>query len=160
MDCSRILTSSSQIDYHVLDTGPICEGGRKIFNKDITFHTEIPRDIKDVTIVHLGSSLQYVNDYRATLLDLIGLNPEYLFMVDNFMGPIKTFATGQVNMPGKTIPYWIFNYHEIIDLVEKKGYSLVYKSTNYQPIHDLANFPEAYSLQDSYNLLFAKTIDR
>ena len=151
LDCSRIIKPSVQIDYHILDTGPICEGGRKIFNKDITFHTEIPRELKDVSIVHLGSSLQYVQDYRATLRDLIALDPEYLFIVDNFMGPMKTFATGQVNMPGKTIPYWIFNYDEIIDLIEKSGYMLVYKSANYQPVHDLTNFPEAYALQDTYN---------
>ena len=72
------------------------------------------------------------------------------------MGEHPTFATVQVNMSGRHMAYWIFQIYEIISLFEKNGYSLIYKSPNYQPFHHFNNFPVEYRVKNSCNLLFKK----
>jgi len=65
IDCLSYLPKFNKIKFHVLDLKRTCELGRKIFNNNdnIIFHDDIPMDLKNVNIVHLGSSLQYVEDY-------------------------------------------------------------------------------------------------
>jgi len=157
IDCLSYL-SSDRISFHLLDTKPTCDLGKKLFKDvpNIKFYDCLPEIVEDIDIVLMGSSLQYVNDYQGTLLKLFDFKAEYIFMTDYFMGRMKTFATSQVNMQGVTIPMWIFNYEEIINLFEEHNYKLLYKTPNYQPYHDLSNFPKEFALRDSYNFLFAK----
>jgi len=156
LDCLKCLSNIEYI-FHVIDTAPNNEYANKIYQTDsnIKFYDiDIPDDLPKINIINLGSSLQYVDDYNSTLKDLIRINSEYIFFSDTFMGEMSTFATMQVNMKGKGIPCWIFNYQEIIDFFQNNKYELVYKSSNYQPFHDLSNFPSGFKLKDSYNLLF------
>ena len=77
-------------------------------------------------------------------------------MTDMWMGSVRTYATKQTNMIGRKIPMWIFQLEEIISLFKNNGYSLIYRSTNYQPFHHFNNFPVEYQIKDSCNLLFEK----
>ena len=72
------------------------------------------------------------------------------------MGNNQTYVTAQVNMPGRRMPYWIFQFNEIVAFLIEKNYSLVYKSTNYQPFHNFDNFPIENEVKDSCNILFKK----
>ncbi len=157
LDCLRCLINMNCF-FHIVDTIPNNDYARKIYasNPNIKFHDiDIPYDIQKVDIVNTGSSLQYVDDYEHILNALTKLNPEYFFLSDTFMGKMPTFATMQTNMSGKGIPYWIFSYEEIVNFFKNNGYNLTYKSSNYQPFHDLNNFPSDFKLKDSYNLLFS-----
>lgn len=159
IDCLISVPLHKKIHFHVLDVKPTCELGKKLFAHDnnIVFHDSIPQDLKDIDIVHIGSALEYIEDYKQTLSRLITLSAKYIFIGDTFMGNRPTFATMQINLKNQGIPYWIFNYQEIITFFETQHYQLIYKSPNYQPYHDLANFPKEFGLRDSYNLLFAKS---
>ena len=97
-----------------------------------------------------------MSDYKAALLELVNKNPRYILFTDNFMGKMKTFATTQVNMPGRRMKYWIFELKEIMDFFEERNFNLVYKSVNYQPCHNFDNFPESYRINNSCNLLFER----
>lgn len=158
IDRLSFLPQDADIRFHVVDTKATCDAARDLFAGDarIAFHASLPDGIGDVDIVHLGTSLEYVEDYRKVIADLAALAPLYVFVVDTFMCRCPTFATQQVNMIGKGIPYWIFDYNEVIRLFAGLGYNLVYKSSNYQPYHDLSNFPAECGMRDSFNLLFSR----
>ena len=79
-----------------------------------------------------------------------------MLIADNFMGAHKTYITAQVNMPGRRMPYRIFEMAEIINIFKENGYRLIYKSANYQPFHNFDDLPEEFRVSDSCNLLFTK----
>ena len=151
------------VNYYVHDLPETMKMGRKMFSEPqgintlntIRFVDDIS-EIDTIDIVCLGSVLQYLPDYTATLLSIIDKQPGYFFITDNFMGKYSTFATAQVNMPGRRIACWIFQLEEIVLLFGNNGYRLVYKSTNYQPFHHFDNFPAEYRVKDTCNLLFER----
>ena len=147
----------TNIKYYVVDLMENIELGRKIFPKEYNIHfLENISALKKVDIVYVGSALQYIPNYRALLIELINKAPKYILLTDHFMGGAKTYATAQINMPGRRIAYWIFELKEIIQLFKEHNYNLIYRSVNYQPFHDFNNFPEYYRVDDSCNLLFSK----
>ena len=106
VECLKCL-SNTDCFFHVVDTHSNNEFAKKIFLSDsrIEFYDiDIPDDLLKVNIVNIGSSLQYVDDYKSILSTLIKKKPEYIFFSDTFMGEMPTFATMQVNMKGKGIP--------------------------------------------------------
>ena len=151
------------VNYYVHDLPETMKMGRKMFSEPqgintlntIRFVDDIS-EIDTIDIVYLGSVLQYLPDYTATLLSLIDKQPEYFFITDNFMGEYSTYATAQVNMPGRRIAYWIFQLEEIVLLFGNKGYRLVCKSTNFQPFHHFDNLSPEYRVKDTCNLLFER----
>lgn len=158
LNCLQSLPDFDGI-FYVIDTIPNNKYARTLFNNRHEvefFDLEIPEPIKEVDIVYIGSSLQYVENYEKVIHRLASLNPDYIFLTDIFMGTMPTFATLQVNIKEIGIALWIFSYEEIIRLLNDEGYSLIYKSSNFQPFYDFGNFPAEFELRDSYNLLFGK----
>ncbi len=156
IDCLNSIDCAN-IKYYVIDLMKKIELGRKIFPQEysILFLEDIS-ELHKVNIVYLGSTLQYIQDYKALLAELISKAPKYILLTDHFMGKMKTFATTQVNMQGRRMAYWIFELKEIIQLFRDNNYSLIYKSVNYQPCHHFDNFPLDYRVAGSCNLLFRK----
>jgi putative methyltransferase (TIGR04325 family) len=134
--------------------------GRDLFN-NFPFKTnsfvkfvDCASEAGKVDIVYFGSSLQYFSDYKSIILSIIENSPKYIFMTDNFMSESASYATLQVNMPNREIPYWIIGLNEIVSLLDANGYLLLYRSTNFQPFHNFHNFPYKNQVKDSCNLLF------
>lgn len=159
LNCLSALEGSNiDVEFHVIDLETTIEFGMKIFPKDmgIHFHTSVNDVTPAVDIIYIGSTLQYVNDYQTLIQKFVKLSPKYIFLTDNFMGEIETFATTQVNMKDRQIAYWIFKLSEIIDLMAKNGYKKIYMTKNYQPFHNFDNFSDEYKIDDSCNLLFSR----
>ena len=152
---SALQDSNISIDYHIVDLEDTIEYAMKIYpdNMDVHFYRDIPDTLKDVDIVYLGSTLQYINAYEALIQRLAKLEPKYFFLTDYFTSPSQTFATAQVNMKDRRIAYWIFNLREIVGIVEQQGYKKIYETKNHQPIY---NFSNAHIIDDSCNLLFSR----
>lgn len=150
--------SNVHVEFHVIDLESTIEYGRKIPTKDmdINFHTSVEDVPSVIDIIYIGSTLQYINDYQTLIQKFTKLSPEYIFLTDNFMGEVETFATTQVNMKNRRMAYWIFKLSEIIDLMAKNGYKKIYMTKNYQPFHNFDNFPDEYKIDDSCNLLFSR----
>jgi putative methyltransferase (TIGR04325 family) len=155
---SALEGSNIDVEFHVIDLEATIEFGMKIFPKDmgIHFHTSVNDVTPAVDIIYIGSTLQYVNDYQTLIQKFVKLSPKYIFLTDNFMGEIETFATTQVNMKDRQIAYWIFKLSEIIDLMAKNGYKKIYMTKNHQPFHNFNNFSDEYKIDDSSNLLFSR----
>lgn len=159
IDCLQSLQESDiKLDYHIVDLKSTIEYGRKLFKDDshIEFYDDIPLNIGSVDVIYLGSVLQYINEYKTLIYNLLQLSPAYVFITDNFMGCERTYATTQVNMKDRKMAYWIFQLQEIKDIFKQNGYRNIYQSFNYQPYHHFDNFPENNRVSDSCNLLFCR----
>ncbi len=161
VDCLHSLSNADiELEYHIVDLSRTIKFGKKIFTSDLNihFHSNIPLDTQKIDVVVLGSSLEYISDYKSLIHCLMELSPKYVFMTDNFMGKMPTFATTQVNMKNRRIGYWIFQLDEIIELITQYNFSLIYRSVNYQPFHHFENFPDRYRVKNTCNLLFSRNI--
>jgi putative methyltransferase (TIGR04325 family) len=139
----RVLnTTGKQIQPYIVENKDVVDFGN--LNMPFTFSTEVPKDFNP-DIVYLGSSIQYISDWKIKLTELTSLGAEYLLINDVACTTDKTFATVQ-NYNNSRIPYWFFNLDELIDNVH--GYTLVSKTVYRNNV-----CPEL-SVNHSYNLLF------
>jgi putative methyltransferase (TIGR04325 family) len=142
------------IDRYVIIEHPnVCAQGRALFKDDVKveFLERIPNEPFD--LVHIGSALQYVNDYRGLLKHLTDLKPRWFFMTKLPAGENATFVTAQVNLPGKTLVCWLFNVGELVLIMEQLGYKLIFRSANDGQINQ-GNVEPRYRLHKFCNLLF------
>lgn len=148
------VVESGGVAYHVVDNATICALGSDMFRDDsrISFHDSLPDEIDDVDIVHLGSSLHYVDDWRSVLARLAGYRPHYFVLTDLPAGDIPTYATAQ-NYYESKIPCWFFDVHQILDQMASLSFKLLLKSRYVE--HRQDNFPDKFRLGHSCNLLFA-----
>ena len=155
------IEGSRSVEYHVVEMDGVCELGERVFQDDsrIYFHSSLPNDITNVDVVHLGTSLQYIEDWKGLLSELAGYLPRYYLFDDLQAGDIPTYATSQTYY-GSKIPCWFFNVQEILDAMTDLGFDLLFKSTylatilGHQQEIPQANFPEEYRLGHACSLLF------
>jgi putative methyltransferase (TIGR04325 family) len=159
IDCINKINIEKKIDYFVFDLKTTMKIGKEVFLDfehkycNISFVNNLTQ-LRSLDIVYFGSSLQYFPDYKLTLLSVIAKEPKYIFLTDNFMGNHSTYVTTQINMTGRKMAYWIFEFEEIVNFLNENKYSLVYSSSNFQPFHNFDNFPLDKRVSDTSNLLF------
>ena len=104
--------------------------GNKLFkyNKRIKFLSELPKTVSGIDIIHVGSALQYVENWRKMLKEFVRLKPSYILFTDLQAGDIPTYVTAQ-NYYDSKIPVWFFNILDIIKEFDGFNYKLVFKST-------------------------------
>ncbi len=150
-----------EFEFFVVEAKEVCEKGREFFknDKNIHFYDRLPKDIENFDIVHLCSSIQYIEDWKGLIKELAKYKPECILLADVPAGNIPTYATVQ-NYYESKIPYWFFNINDIINAMSEAGFSLTFKSIcvderlgKRQPLPQ-DNFPPEYRVGDSCNLLF------
>jgi putative methyltransferase (TIGR04325 family) len=142
------------IDRHVIvEHQNVCTEGRKLFKDDpkVEFLTNIPQEQFD--LVHIGSALQYVSNYKELLKRLTDLKPRWILMTKLPAGDNVTFVTAQVNLPGKKFANWLFNAQELVRVMESLGYTLIFRSANDGQVNQ-GNVEPDYRLERFSNLLF------
>ena len=160
------LPNPEGLEFHIVDLKETCAEGRKLFSneKNIYFHTSLDDlDMESIDIVHIGSSLQYVEDWQAQLAALNRLNPEYVLMANIPAGDIDTFATAQ-NYYGSKIPCWFFSVSDLVEALRNDRYDLVFKSSYFTKVYGveqpypLENFEEKHRINYPCMLLFQKLL--
>lgn len=157
------IPASGKLDYHIVETQNICTAGEKAFARDpcIHFHSSLPTSIEAADIVHLGSSLQYIDDWRGLLKNLAGYSSLYFIFTDLTAGDIPSYVTAQ-NYYGAKIPARFFNIDEIYDAMGKNGYQQIFRSTfkgtYFGVVQKLPqdNLPERFRLGDTCSLVFGR----
>lgn len=152
----------SRVDYHVIDVKNICEAGRELFSdgKGPCFHPSLPPSAgAKFDLVHTSSTIQYIEDWRATVKLLASYRVPYLAFEDVFVGAFASYVSVQ-NYYGSQIPHWFFNLGDFVSEVEAQGYELLSQTPchvkilgQYGPL-PMTNFPEQYRLSNKSNLLF------
>tara|TARA_B100000989_G_scaffold298989_1_gene291707 strand:- start:1502 stop:2272 length:771 start_codon:yes stop_codon:yes gene_type:complete len=113
-------------------------------------------------IIHFGSTLEYVEDYKR-LLNQIFLQmkkkPKYLLISDFFGTKQKNFYLIG-NYYGKRYFIKFHNIKKFIKFLENKGYKLIYKNPFLPNIHgkfnffDMSNLDKKYRIDHTWNLFF------
>ena len=157
------LPNSSNIEFHIIEGKEICIKSKGILGdfKKLYFHEKLPKISHSFDIVHAGSSIQYVHDWKSLLANFIDYCPQLLILEDLMAGDVETFITLQ-NYYGKKIRSWFLNINEIIQAVEQLNYKLIYKT---QFTHDILgkvgplpmeNFSPPYRLDYGSHLMFER----
>lgn len=162
---ARSLPKMDNFEYHIVEMKQVCEAGQEFFKdeKNIFFHSRLPNDIGKVDIVHMGSSLHYIEHWRETLTRLCEYTPRYFLFTDLTAGDIPTYASSQ-EYYGSRIPIWFFNVDEIVDAMSGEGWELIFKSTYTSKIlgveqpYPQDNFEDMYKLGYPCILLFAEEV--
>jgi putative methyltransferase (TIGR04325 family) len=75
-------SNTKNFEYHVVETEELYEKSRKFFENfsDIFMHKVIPETLKNIDIVNIGSSLQYILGYKELLKSLTKKAPKYILL--------------------------------------------------------------------------------
>ena len=152
-----------KIRYTVVEQKDMCDIGNKLFRHDrrIRFRPSLPSPRNSVDIIHIGSTLQYIENWKGLFKALVEFKPTYILFTDLQAGNIPTYATLQ-NYYDSKIPAWFFNIFEIIKEFNNLGYRLISQSTfrgsffGKEQDRPQANLPKKFRLKNSCNLLFKK----
>lgn len=114
--------STREFSYSVLETPEVCEKGRKIHvKKSAEFLDSLDKIKNKIDIIYLRTSLQYVKDWKRTLLALCDLAPSLMVFDHLTAGKVSTNRLVQ-NYYGSKIPYWIISADELINVLSGAGY--------------------------------------
>lgn len=160
----KTMNNVSNLKYHVIETPRVCEAGREYFanDKNIFFYEDFS-SLKSLTIdiLHLGSCLQYVKNWKDLLSDLLSLKPNYVLLTGLVSGDIETFVSVQ-NYYGSKIPVYFFSTAEVIKFLESFNLKLSFKSEYTQSYFGkegdvpMNNFPEKLRIKKPLNLFFKR----
>lgn len=164
LQLARASMPNGAFDFTVKEVPEVCALGERLWNGNsgIRFTTTMPRESFDV--VHLGSVLQYENDWKSTLAACAEAAETWLLLTDIQAGNQPTFATGQIYYES-IIPSWFFNASELIRTVESIGMELVFSAAFDSVVRGRAglplwNFPKEYQDVRAYHYLFRQTKPR
>lgn len=160
----QALATKENFDLHVVDIEEVCVAGKRLFldEPQIKFHsslTDIQTERFDV--VHIGSSLQYIEQWQAQLSALCQFDSQYILMANIPAGNIQTFATAQ-NYYDSKIACWFFNVEDLCKTMLDNGYDLAFKSSYFTKVYGveqpypLDNFEPEYRVKYPCMLLFQK----
>ena len=118
-----------ELEFHIVEVDEICVKGRELLGDQprVTFHADWPDDPETVHLAHLGSSLQYVQDWGGVLRKIAAFSPETILFSDLLAGDIPSYASGQ-NYHESVIPCWFLNFGEVEDLMGELGYTLLFQA--------------------------------
>jgi putative methyltransferase (TIGR04325 family) len=158
----KVLPEGQLMKFVIVENETICSLGSRMLGSDgqLQFRTSLPKG-EHFDIVHCGSSIEYVDDWKNMLVKLTGFEPSYLIFVNLPAADNLTFVTTQ-NYYGSRIPLWFFNFSEFTEQVSKLGYELAFKARfrgywreNY-PRMPTNNFPSAYRPEYFCQLVFRR----
>ena len=158
------MTPNHDITYHIVENDDVVMLGNKEFAKDenIKFHKNIPAAL-NFDVIHIGSTMQYIEDTDAFIQTIARLPHKYLVLSDLMAGDIPTFCSMQIYYES-FIPTWFFNLDEIKKKFFNYKYELVLEYTydgtflgkrQNLPMH---NLPNRYQLQKGMNLVLKKNV--
>lgn len=154
-------TKIKNMQYTVIEKEEMCKVGNKLFKKDkrIQFIPNLPASKERVDIIHIGSTLQYIENWKSLFKELVEFEPSYIVFTDLQAGDIPTYVTIQ-NYYNSKMPVWFFNVKEVMDEFKKLRYKLAFQSTfrghfmGKEQDRPQSNLPKKFQLKNSCNLLF------
>jgi putative methyltransferase (TIGR04325 family) len=149
-----------EIEYTGVDLEEISDIALQNFAHHRNFHQVNLSNLRNrnFDVVYFGSSLQYFEDYRKTLLLTLASSPQIVLIADTPVGNLETFVTCQVNMKNRKIPRWVFSISEIKEIFKDKEYELIEIASVdwHSDIHNFLNFSEEYHHISHKNLVFSR----
>lgn len=147
------------LDYHIAESRGICRAGATLLKdtEGVHFHEALPDHLSDVDVIYVNSALQYVRDYAGLIDRLARYRPRFVLYARLAAGKVPTFVTAQHNVPGSVLPYWFINLQEIVEIMKRSGYTLIFKAYSTRRIPQ-ADLPRACRLEGLHDVLFARSL--
>lgn len=125
----KMLPANQIIDFVIVENRALCTAGREFFkdHPQISFREAIPEPGDSYDIIHCGSSLHYVDDWKGMLDRFAAIKPEYILFADLPAADNRSFVTSQI-FHGHSIPVHFWNLDEFISCVQVLGYELILRS--------------------------------
>lgn len=161
VDVRLALARDIPLAYSIVEIDAVCQAARGLYNPadGVEFMTTVPDQLADLDVVHIRTALQYVDDYRGLLVQLLRLRPRYVLLAKLAAGEIPTFATAQLNLPGSVVPCWFHDVREIVAIAAAEGYSLRMRRPSNDVVRGLA-VPSTHRIGRAMDLLFARHLGR
>jgi putative methyltransferase (TIGR04325 family) len=152
-----LVVPGREFEYYVVDNEESCSAGRVIFNTDprVRFVPDLSL-VPAADVIFLSGVLQYIPDFRQTILDLAQrFEPAAFVLTLTPVGNFPTFASAQTNLEGSILPAWFFNHDEFVELFALAGYDCALRS-GAELAFDMGNFPESHRLKAMSNWVFSR----
>ncbi|CAA7617538.1 methyltransferase, TIGR04325 family [Magnetospirillum sp. SS-4] len=156
------LPKGRPLAFHCIENAAVCAIGRRMFAGvgELRFHEDLDDAPAVADIVHAGSSMQYIEDWKGMLARLLRFQPRYLVLSDLPAGDIPTFVSVQ-NYYDRGMRHWFWNLDEFLAELARQGCRLLYR-TRYEGSYlgrhgpyPMDNFPPGYRLGHACNLILA-----
>ena len=161
---SKIPEALDRIDYVVVETQAITENIPDQLSgfQNLSFVDDYKKLSENADIVHIGSTLQYIDNWQELLTDLSDhFNPDFFVLSDLLVGNVPSFVTVQTYYD-KAIRVRFINIDEFITFWSSTKYALIYRAyfrplgnEKYFPNHAL---PESHRLQKPCHLVFSRKV--
>lgn len=151
------------LEFHIVESTRSCQKWKESFPDDsrLMFHTSLP-ELDNVNIVHIGSALQYIEDWKGLIERLAEYAPDSFVLAHLHAGDIpESFVTLQ-HYYGREIPCWFWKLTDIIHQMNDVGYKLCFKARHMAKVLGkvgplpMAALPDECQLEDFCQLVFVK----
>jgi putative methyltransferase (TIGR04325 family) len=148
-----------EIEYDIIELEKTVQVGRELYknHRNLNFYTLDSYSSTKYDLVYFGSSLQYFEDWQATIRNALVSKPKYILISDTTVGDVPTFVCAQVNDSRVVIPRWVFHIQDLDDLFSNLGYSRKVRTSNFYPFHNFHNYEEKYRNIEHTNLAYIRT---
>ena len=116
-------------------------------------------------IIHLGSSIQYVEMWEDLIKQICSYNPKYIIFSDTPLTKNKSFISNQIINKKNIVPYRFLNKNYLINCLKINNYELISMVPFKDPCHysqktlPMGNFKKENRIKNTSNLLFKKKSD-
>jgi putative methyltransferase (TIGR04325 family) len=162
---AKVPEAEHSVRYHIVDGAASIHNRPKEMDqfKNLHFSSDLPDVIGKMDIVHIGSTLQYIENWQGLLADInTRYQPQYFVFSDLLAGDVPTFVSHQI-FYDKRIPHLFINLSEFISFIrEKVGMSMLFQTKfirailNQEDIFPNQSLPKSHRIDRPYNLIFSK----
>lgn len=124
-----MLPKELPVEFVVVENATLSGKGNALFADDpaVRFRADIPAPPARFDIVHFGSSIHYVDDWKGVLAAVAALQPEYIVFAELTAADNRSFVTAQ-QYRGRRIPVRFWNFDEFAGAVRALGFDVVLKA--------------------------------
>lgn len=118
-------------NYHIVEGEKVCAAAKKYFknNDKLSFTKNIINKFTqsvEFDVCYIRSSLQYVQDWKKTISEILELEPQKIIFSHLAAGNVESFLTIQV-WGDQDIPYWVISESDLTHMLLEGGYLLKHR---------------------------------
>lgn len=143
------------LDYHIIETKDYVKKGFALIPR-VSWYDYLPK-LNDVDIFYCRGSIQYVEDWRRTISELINnCSPSKIIWEHTPVGKMKTFYTVQ-HFNDSRLPWCFINFDEFNTHIENHGYKLTHKHNEpYNYVKKFNKIPTEYYIDSTMDLVYER----
>lgn len=159
---SKIPNAENAIDHIVVETSAVVQNIPEPVRafSNLSFVDDVKKIAGKADVVHIGSALQYIDDWQGLLNDLVDqFDPELFVLSDLLVGDVPSFVTAQTYY-GRVIRVRFINMDDFLEYWSSGNYGMIYRAY-FKPLIGDGYFPnqalpETHRLKKPCHLVFAK----